>query len=334
MSPSAVSSPLKLKPALTLDSTASLSAADKIGAAMARSLPYLPADLQEAVKSFLQPETLAIIGATLIAWAGSQALGIGEIVDFVLLGVGWIYLGFSAFEGARELYNFAVDALDARSNADLDAAAQHFAHAVTILGVAAIQAVLLRGQSKATAEARSPVDPKTRNLGAPRQPPQVYPLAKVGAPPPAGSRPTVKYMKTLGGKSGDTTAYGDIRVALDQPVSEQGAALDHELVHRFFSPRTGPLRKLRATLKMTAYQRSALLQYLEETLAEGYAQLRMHGFKGTAWKEDVFKFPLRGGYLVLIGSRARTQGVVIGTIALGGSLFRVSILLSGPQTDD
>ena len=48
----------------------------------------------------------------------------------------------------------------------------------------------------------------------------------------------------------------------------------HELVHRFFSPRFALLRRFRAQLNIDAYARSWLMRYLEETLAEGFAQLK------------------------------------------------------------
>jgi len=101
----------------------------------------------------LRPESIAIIAGTLIAWAGSHCFGIGEIVDVILLGVGFAVLGLSVVDGASEFL----------------------------------------------------------------------------------------------------------------------ATID-------LSPRTGPLRQLRAEISSYAYARSPMLRYLEETLAEGYGQLRVNGF--------------------------------------------------------
>lgn len=285
-----------------------MSDTDKIGEAIRRALPHIPSDARAIVSFLLQPQTLTIIAGTLVVWAGSHAFGVGEIVDIVLLGVGVVALGFAIFEGADELYNFAVDALGARSDADLERAGQHFARAVTLLGVSTLQAILLRGQGRAI-------------IGRGR--PQIYPRPRVGSPPPAGnqlrlSRPA----QIAGGSLGETTAYGVIQVARNQSLSEQRLTLFHELIHRYFSPRIGPFRQLRAEINMSAYSRSALLRYLEEALAEGYAQLRVHGLANAL---GAVKFPLQGGYVTV--SQIATEGLAIGTIILGGTLFHVSISL-------
>ena len=91
---------------------------------------------------------------------------------------------------------------------------------------------------------------------------------------------------------GETTAYGEIAVARNQSLTEQRLTLLHELVHRYLSPRVGPLRRLRAELRISAYSRSALLRYLEETLAEAYAQLRVRGLSQAL---GAFRFPIEGG---------------------------------------
>ncbi|MDB4973863.1 MAG: uncharacterized protein JWN48_2204 [Myxococcaceae bacterium] len=117
-----------------------------------------------------------------------------------------------------------------------------------------------------------------------------------------------------------TDAYGAIVVARNQTLTEQRVTLFHELVHRFFSPRTGPLRQLRAELSMSAYSRSVLLRYLEEALAEGYGQLKVNGLAAAL---GAYRFPLRGGYVTI--SQLLTEGQAIGTITLGGTLYKVSI---------
>lgn len=123
-----------------------------------------------------------------------------------------------------------------------------------------------------------------------------------------------------GGSIGETNAYGAISVARNQSLTEQRITLMHELVHRYFSPRTGPLRKFRAELRMSAYSRSAFLRYLEETLAEGYGQLRVHGL---ARALGAYRFPLQGGYVTV--SEMATEGMAIGTITITGVLLKVSI---------
>ena len=294
---------------------ARMSTADKIGEAMRRSLPHLPAEARGIVESLLKPETLAIIAGTLIVWAGSHFFGVGEIVDIILLAAGVIVLGFAVFEGAAEFYEFTTGAINAESEADLEQAGRHFARAVTLLGISTIQALLLRGQGRAV-------------VGRGR--PQIHPRLNVGPPPPPGNQLRLSRPAQIpGGSLGETTAYGTIRVARNQSLTEQRLTLLHELVHRYLSPRTGPFRQIRAELSMSAYSRSALLRYLEEALAEGYAQLRVHGLARALAQ---YRFPLNGGYVTV--SELAAEGVAIGTITLGGVMFNVTISVGPiPEND-
>ncbi|MDR2154826.1 MAG: hypothetical protein LBE78_07360 [Burkholderiaceae bacterium] len=287
-----------------------MSDTEKIGEAMRRALPYVSPEAQSIIKSLLQPQTLAIIAGTLAVWAGSHAFGVGEIVDIILLGVGIATLGFAVFEGASELYEFTVGATRAHSDGDLENAGRHFARAVTLLGVSTLQAILLRGQGRTVAARSSP---------------KVYPRPYVGPPPPAGNQLRIsRPAQIIGGHAGKTSVYGVIQVARNQSLTEQQVTLFHELVHRYFSPRFGPFRQIRAEIRMSAYSRLALLRYLEEALAEGYGQLMVHGL---ARALGAIKFPIQGGYVT--ASQLTNEGLIIGTITLSGTLFYISIFL-GP----
>lgn len=179
-----------------------------------------------------------------------------------------------------------------------------------VLGIATVQALLMRG----------PVRSAVR-----RGPPQIRPRPNVGQPPPAGNQLRVtRPTQIAGGALGETTAFGEIVISRNQSMSEQRLTLLHELVHRFFSSRTGPLRRLRAELSMSAYSRSALLRYLEEALAEGYAQLRINGFVQAI---SALRFPLQHGYVTV--SDLVLKGQLIGTITVGGTLLRVTLTVDG-----
>lgn len=292
-----------------------MSTADKIGEAMRRSLPHLPVEARSIVSSLLEPATLAIVAGTLAAWAGSHAFGVGEVVDIILLGIGVATLGFVVFEGAAELFDFVTCAQNAQSQADLEKAGQHFAHAITLLGISTLQAILLRGQGK-TISVRS-------------WPPKMHPPPNVGPPPSSANQLALWRVSRLPKNSaGITNPYGEIVIARNQSISEQRATLLHELVHRFFSPRIGPFRQLRAEINMSAYLRSATLRYLEEALAEGYAQLRIYGLANAL---GAIKFPLQAGYVSV--SQLAGEGRAIGTITLGGTIFHVSISSGMPNND-
>ncbi|WP_218080577.1 hypothetical protein [Anthocerotibacter panamensis] len=66
-------------------------------------------------------------------WAVSHALGIGEVIDLVLLGVG--ILGTEVVTIAQDLVGFVNRALQAQTEADLEKAAEHLARAVAVVGV-------------------------------------------------------------------------------------------------------------------------------------------------------------------------------------------------------
>lgn len=283
-----------------------LSLSEKIAEALQRSLPYMPAEARGIVEGMVRPESLALIVGTLVVWAGSHFFGVGEIVDVILLSVGVFILGFAVFEGAGALYDFATGTINARSDTDLDAAGRNFARAVTLLGISTIQAVLLRGQGRAVIA---------------RGRPRIYPRIDVGPPPGAGPKLRISRPDNIrGGSLGTTDAYGTIEIARNQSLSEQRITLFHELVHRYFSPRVGPLRQLRAELKISSYSRSALLRYLEEALAEGYGLLRVNGL---AQALGAYRFPLTGGYMTV--SELAVEGKALGAIVLGGVMFHVSI---------
>jgi hypothetical protein len=171
---------------------------DRVGEAMRRALPLLPSEARSTVMAMLQPQALAIIAGTLVVWAGSHFFGVGEIVDIILLVVGFAALGMSVFSGASELTDFVEKAVNGRSDADLDQAAEHFAKAISLLGISAIQALLMRGAARTVIE---------------RGIPKVEPLPNVGTPPPAGNALRLSRPETLpGGSLGSTGVFGEISV--------------------------------------------------------------------------------------------------------------------------
>jgi hypothetical protein len=213
-------------------------------------------------------------------------------------------MGYAATGSTGRL--LGTTALGAGSSRQLDSAAQPFARPVRLLGISTVQAVLLRGQGRAVVS---------------RGQAQMYPRLQVEPPPPPGNQLNLtRPPSILTGEAGLTSPYGVITVARNQSLSEQRVTLYHELVHRYFSPRTGPLRKIRAEVRMSAYSRSALPRYLEEALAEGYGQLRVHGLEKAL---GAYRFPIDMGYVTV--AQMIAEGQVIGTITLGGVLFYVSV---------
>jgi len=281
-----------------------MSSTEKIGEAMSRAIPMLPAEAQEQIKAMLTPEALAIAAGTLIVWAASHFFGVGEIVDIILLVAGVAFIGLGVFSGAEEFYNFATTALNATTGSDLDRAAQHFAKAVNILGITVISALLLK---------------KSASSVIARGRPQIRPMPKVGPPTPRGIKITRPF-RLPNGALGGTDAFGNIQVIRNQPIIEQRITLYHEWVRSFLSPRFGPLRQLRAQLRLSAYNRSSLLMYIEEAMAESYAQLKIYGLQNILVG---IRFPVQGGYMTV--SQIVSEGVAIGNITIGAMRFTVYI---------
>jgi hypothetical protein len=125
--------------------------------------------------------------------------------------------------------------------------------------------------------------------------------------------------------TGVTTAFGDVRYSTNGPASEQQLARLHELVHSFFSPRFQPFRTFRARLRISAYSRSLLMKYLEESLAESFAQLRVNGLSGLM---TGIRFPVRNGYMTL--QALACEGAEIGTVLFGTSRFSVQFIPGPP----
>jgi hypothetical protein len=84
---------------------------------------------------------------TLVAIAavgvGSHWIGIGEVVDVVLIGWGVWTLGPEALHIGRDLHQFFTTATRAQTEQDLDRAADHFARAIAVIGVDGLVAILL-----------------------------------------------------------------------------------------------------------------------------------------------------------------------------------------------
>lgn len=295
---------------------------DKIAEAIRLSTERMPGTLATQLRSFLEPETLAIISATLAIWAASHFVGVGEIVDVGLLLVGAFMIGWSITDVVNDLVSFGSTAYNARSEADLRRASVFFARAVVTAGVTTVLALLLRRSARSLQATRGA---SVSDVARPRRTPG---LARLDPDPQPGrlwSRPAVVGDATMAAGEGLTTGFGEVTYSTAGTATETQLVRLHELVHRFLSPRLGPFRTFRARLNMSAYSRSAVLMYLEEAMAETFAQLRVFGLRGLM---TGLRFPIGNGYVTL--QMLASEGVEIGTINLGGQIFSVQIVLTSP----
>jgi hypothetical protein len=128
--------------------------------------------------------------------------------------------------------------------------------------------------------------------------------------------------KSLPAGWGRTDKFGNVVYSTLGSAEDVALARYHESVHSFLSPKLNLLREVRADFRMAAYKHSSLLQYLEEALAETYAQLRVHGIKGLP---TGIAFPVKEGYVTL--KATVTEGAVA-TIAVGGTTYGVYYMAS------
>jgi len=280
-----------------------LSLEQRLESVLTKTLPKLAPEIRAQLAAVINARSLAIMGAVLTAWIGAHAIGLGEIIDVVIAVAGFAAIGFAFFSGVDELYEFAAGVYQARSDIQLDSAADHLAKAIGILGIQTVLAILFRGAKL----------PRTGAGGR----------LNVGTPPPRTSgwryKPAIKKDPTLAAGDGFTTFWGDITVSSQGPATEQALVLIHEKVHQFLMPKLYLLRTYRISNRAGSYVRSSLWRYLEEALAETIAQIGVFGLKQL---HIGIRFPVANGYVYLtraggqMSSRHAGHGLLPETAAL------------------
>jgi hypothetical protein len=133
-------------------SVASMTAADKVLEAMNRSLPELGPEAAERVHELMTPESLAMIATFTGLYIASQWTPAGWATDLLVLGLavaGLALAGPEVIEIVKHLVAF-LEVTTASSDPEIDAAAHHFAVAVTKLTIDVIAAILLHRVAKAS----------------------------------------------------------------------------------------------------------------------------------------------------------------------------------------
>jgi hypothetical protein len=283
--------------------------------AVRRSQAYMPAEAWDQAKLLLAPEALATMAGVTAAWAVSHFFGVGEAADAIMLVGAGAMFGWSALQIGQEFYRFANLVRQSASDSDLDEAARHFAKAVVLGGVTLVTAILFKNRPRNTL--------KEPHFGG---------AAQVGVPPARSPglryKPTISERPMAGGLLGVTTEYGDIVVNANLAPFEKTETVLHERVHQFFTPKFYFLRDIRVQINIEAYNRSYLLRFVEEALAEGYALLRMRGRGVLA----AISFPVRNGYVTVAKMGQEAAGFVLGIVNVSGLSFRVLFASSKPNT--
>ena len=235
------------------------------------------------LRKLATPQALAGAATFLVAWIASPAIGIGMIVDALMIATGVIFIGMAIFDAIGHLAEFGSKTLYGKSDAQMNAAAEHLAQAVAILGVQAVLALLLKGSPRAFQGGRfklSAMPPRTRGVAFnPRQ------IRRLPHEPAGG---------------GYTTEWGEIFISSRGTHADRRMVTLHEAIHRLLTPKLYFLREFRVQNRTASYVRSAFSKYLEEAFAETYAQIRMAGL-GEAIVG--ITFPVKQEYVTLLTSR-------------------------------
>jgi hypothetical protein len=134
--------------------------------------------------------------------------------------------------------------------------------------------------------------------------------------------PTVTADASLPAGEGRTDKFGNAKYSPHGTPEQVALVKAHESVHSFLSPKAlNGLRELRADVGMKAYAKSQLCRYIEEALAESYAQVQVNGLRALP---EGLKFPVTHGYVTV----SRVIGeAAIGTIAYGGIVYGAYVVV-------
>lgn len=293
---------------------------------ISKAAVLLPSDVGQQLLAMVTPSALATMAGVIVVWAGAHFFGIGEIADLVLLIVGWVAVGGVALEAAKKLFDFATKTNAARSEGDLDVAAKDLADAITLLGVNTVLALLLKKKPGDTF--KTPF----RGVKMPRYSSDIG--RKMNLPRNGGWRytPKIKITKHSDVVQGRTKPWGDVEVgrnyypgamSKDDAYLQMLSTLYHEQVHMAIAPKFYLLRELRVFMRQSAYNKSYILRYLEEALAETIGLLRARGMSREYIIEG-FKFPLGNTYEITYTLlRHEAAGILLGPVVVGGLMYNV-----------
>ena len=107
---------------------------ERIGETLTRTVPRLGPEFRSQFNALISPEALTMMAGMIVAWIASHAIGLGQIIDVLMIGVGIVSIGWAVFVAIDHLYRFAHGVYTGRNSRSLDVASEHLAEAVAILG--------------------------------------------------------------------------------------------------------------------------------------------------------------------------------------------------------
>jgi hypothetical protein len=144
---------------------------------------------------------------------------------------------------------------------------------------------------------------------------------------------TITYTSQLPAGNGLTNKFGNMKVSSLGSKTERLQAYLHESVHSKLSPhKNAPFANLRANIAEGLYNRSQLLRYTEEALAETSAQLgsrHLTGLNARGAIAEGLRFPFNPSYQITPAGLATE---IFGTgLVIGGGLYGVHYLRNQPS---
>ena len=138
---------------------------------MRRALHYMQGETRAQFAALLAPESLAIMAGLFAAGVAAQFIPIGgEIIDLGIFLYGVYTLGHIALEAGSSLMACIRITAGAKTEAELEDAAQHPAHTVALVGVQGLTALLHKVEPAAkrgmTRAIQSRLAPRTASTGA------------------------------------------------------------------------------------------------------------------------------------------------------------------------
>ena len=147
-------SPTPVAPPLNV---AAMPLQDRFCEVLTRTLPLLPKDIRQEFAALISPLNIVIIAVALVAWAGSHYLGVGFILDGLMVVGGVVFLGIQVLSAASDFYYAITITANATTPAELQKAAEHLSKFVSAVGVAVFSALVMRGAKAAAPKARAAI---------------------------------------------------------------------------------------------------------------------------------------------------------------------------------
>jgi hypothetical protein len=194
----------------------------KIEQVLRRIPKYLPEAMRSDFAKVLQPENLIITVAVLAVWAVSHAVGVGFILDALLLATGLVTMGFAVF-GVAEKIGQALELISAaKEEEDLEEAAKLLAEVIGALGVAVFMALIARGAGRVASSAVKGKGGST--IRRPPEPKSTPPPRTIQRPPPSpASKPApVSTTKKIGYHATHPEAANAIKKGGFKPGTKPG----------------------------------------------------------------------------------------------------------------